>query len=83
MTLLCRHNRPFEHQCPDCVNEAFARERFRHVKTGGLYTEIGRGQVQTETPLNDGAHAVAYLGADGRLWFRPVDEFDAKFERQK
>lgn len=52
-------------------------ERVHHVKRGSTYRVIGRGAIQTDTPLKDYAEVVVYQGdADGKLWVRPVGEFD-------
>jgi hypothetical protein len=49
----------------------------RHRKRGTLYQEIGRGELQvSESLVSDGTELVVYQGEDGKLWFRPVDEFD-------
>lgn len=53
----------------------------RHKKRGSTYVEIGRGKLQTDTPLTDYAELVAYRAEDGELWFRPPSEFDdGRFE---
>lgn len=49
---------------------------WRHVKRGTVYTEIGRGKVQTYTPLTDYAEVVVYRGQEGDTWVRPVGEFE-------
>lgn len=56
--------------------------RVRHVKRGGTYAVLGRGKVQTDTPLADYAEVVAYRSEDdGMLWVRPVSEFeDGRFD---
>jgi len=56
--------------------------RWRHIKRGSTYTELGRGHLQTATPLDDMAPIVAYMSeTDGSLWFRAEDEFgDGRFE---
>lgn len=51
--------------------------RIRHVKRGSTYRVLGRGQLQTDTPLTDYADVVIYqCEDDGRIWIRPVAEFD-------
>jgi Lar family restriction alleviation protein len=52
-----------------------ARATHRHIKSGGLYTELARGKLQTSEPLDDMQDMVAYRGEDGRVWFRPLSEF--------
>lgn len=55
----------------------------RHIKRGTFYAEVGRGTLQTAHLLEDGRELVCYVGIDdGRIWFRPGDEFDdsARFE---
>ena len=52
--------------------------RWRHVKTGHLYTTVGACRIEaTNLP------AYLYRGdADGTVWARPMDEFlDGRFER--
>ncbi len=52
-------------------------DRVQHVKRGATYRVIGRGKVQTDTPLADYAEVVIYQGEnDGMIWCRPVAEFD-------
>lgn len=50
----------------------------RHIKTGGLYTELMRCRFES-----DGEDAVVYRGADGRAWTRLARNFDdpARFEK--
>ena len=56
--------------------------RWRHVKRGTIYTEIGRGELQIATlDVVDGSAIVIYRGDDGRLWVREECEFeDGRFE---
>ena len=58
-------------------------ERWRHVKRGTEYTEIGRAELQAANgPVAEGNILVIYRGDDGRLWSRREDEFaDGRFER--
>lgn len=59
-----------------------AQPRWRHIKRGTTYTEIGRGLLQTDAPIGDETPCVIYRSDDGRLWPRPVAEFeDGRFER--
>ncbi len=59
-----------------------ARHRVRHKKRGSTYRVIGRGELQSSSPTEEGAMLVAYrCEADGRLWIRPANEFDdGRFE---
>lgn len=51
--------------------------RWQHIKRGTTYQEIGRGQIQTDTPLTDYAEVIVYrCEDDGRFWVRPVSEFE-------
>lgn len=56
--------------------QADVRPRWRHLKRGSTYVEIGRGEVQSSKPIAEGETLVAYRAHDGRLWFRPASEFD-------
>ena len=64
----------------DILSDALAMpatERVQHVKRGSTYRVIGRGKVQTDTPLSDYAEVVIYQGeADDLFWVRPVSEFE-------
>lgn len=59
-----------------------ASERVRHKKRGSTYRVIGRGELQSASPIAEGTTLVAYrCEIDGRLWFRPATEFDdGRFE---
>lgn len=53
------------------------QERVQHKKRGSTYRVVGRGKVQTDTPLTDYAEVVVYqCEADGAVWVRPVSEFE-------
>ena len=54
---------------------------WQHVKSGGEYSLLGDARLQTDQPLKDMAEVYVYQGADGRMWARPVAEFDARFKR--
>jgi hypothetical protein len=56
--------------------------RVRHKKRGTEYEVLGEADLQTEKPLRDYAVVMVYRDpATGRLWVRPVDEFnDGRFE---
>ncbi len=57
--------------------------RWRHLKRGTTYEEIGRARLQASYPPNEGDVLVIYRGDDGKLWAREENEFlDGRFERQ-
>jgi hypothetical protein len=51
-------------------------KRWRHLKRGTVYEEIGRGELQMSADLVDGSAMVIYRGDDGRLWVREEGEFE-------
>lgn len=54
--------------------------RWRHVKRGTFYTEIGRAELQMAADVVDGSELVIYRGNDGKWWARQEDEFyDGRF----
>jgi hypothetical protein len=58
--------------------------KWRHVKRGSIYTEVGRAELQAATAniIEEGTTLVIYRGEDGKLWARGEDEFtDGRFER--
>jgi hypothetical protein len=57
------------------------QHRWRHKKRRTTYTEVGRAELQSSMPLDEGDIMVVYRGDDGKLWVRPADEFDdGRFE---
>jgi hypothetical protein len=59
--------------------------KWRHIKRGTLYTEIGRAELQiVNWNVVKGSRLVIYRGEDGKLWARQEDEFeDGQFEEVK
>ena len=59
------------------------RPRWRHEKSGGTYTEVGRAKVQASVrSIGENDTVVVYQGKDGRLWAREECEFsDGRFIR--
>ena len=54
---------------------------YKHKQRGTDYMHLGYGNVQTNKPLKDNESIVSYMGEDGKLWIRSVDEFyDGRFE---
>lgn len=51
-----------------------------HRKSGGRYTLIGEGKLQSDKPLPDMAEIAIYRGEDGRLWARDATEFAGRFD---
>lgn len=57
--------------------------RWRHVRRGTCYEEIGTAEVQIADGqmIGEGAVLIIYRGDDGKLWARPINEFlDGRFE---
>jgi hypothetical protein len=64
------------------IENADAGKSFRHRKRGTSYKVFGRAIVQTGKPLSDDQEVIVYVGSDGQIWVRPVDEFyDGRFEK--
>ena len=59
------------------------KPRWRHLKRGSTYTEIGRAELQASKDVIEGMTFVVYRSEkDGKLWIRQEDEFeDGRFER--
>jgi hypothetical protein len=60
------------------------RTRWRHVKRGTIYVEIGTGCLQTaESEKLDDQQVIIYQAeTGGQTWVRPTYEFmDGRFER--
>jgi hypothetical protein len=55
--------------------------KWRHIKSGGEYSLLGNAHVQCDYPLKDCEEVYVYQGDDGRMWVRPVAEFNARFRR--
>jgi hypothetical protein len=53
---------------------------YRHHTTGNTYRKLGEGRIQSNVPLDDMAYVVIYEGKDGKLWARPVVEWNTKFK---
>jgi hypothetical protein len=61
--------------------EPRAGEVYLHRRRGTSYTVVGHANLQTDRPLGDDEALVIYKDKDGRLWARPVREFqDGRFE---
>jgi hypothetical protein len=53
------------------------RNRVRHVKRGTFYRMMGVAEVQSSAPIVEGDKVEVYQAEDGgKLWARPVAEFD-------
>jgi hypothetical protein len=62
--------------------ESDAGMRFKHRVRGTCYTVLGRAVLKTKQPVSDEQELIVYVGADGRLWVRPLAEFyDGRFEK--
>jgi hypothetical protein len=58
-------------------------QRWKHLKRGTEYVDIGEAEVQCSQPINEGDKLVVYLAEeDGKLWARPASEFfDGRYEQ--
>jgi len=62
---------------PPAADYVAGLDRVQHVKRGSTYEVLGRGKIQTDTPLIDYAEVAIYRSEDdGMIWVRPVGEFD-------
>lgn len=62
-------------------SEVAGERRWRHIKRGTVYREVGRAELQTSTTCLEGSVVVIYAGVNGKLWARPDGEFmDGRFE---
>jgi len=53
----------------------------RHKKRGTKYQYKGAAYIQTEDPLLDNDLVAVYVGENGQLWVRPMEEFeDGRFK---
>jgi hypothetical protein len=63
----------------EALNSSATPRRWRHLKRGSEYVEIGRATLQSKTQdLMNGDRLVVYKGdhPDGQLWARGEDEFE-------
>lgn len=76
---VCRQDARAAIEALDAVR---SQGRYRHKKRGGTYALIGTAEIQASAPVNEGEPVAVYrCDADGRLWARPLDEFnDGRFE---
>lgn len=52
-----------------------------HKKRGTVYGVYATAMLQTENPIGDDTQLAIYIGNDGRVWARPIDEFmDGRFD---
>jgi hypothetical protein len=64
------------------IGDPDAGATFRHRQRGTSYTVVGKAVLQTGTALTDDQQVIVYVGADGQLWVRSVEEFcDGRFEK--
>ena len=73
--------RPLPQQLLDILFSSGLFKRYRHLKRGTTYVEVGRGEVQSDTVVREGDELVVYVGENGRVWLRPPSEFnDGRFQ---
>lgn len=68
------------------IRSLFARfgggAKVTHVKRQSSYLTIAMGHLQCSAPIAEGTVLYAYVGEDGKVWFRPLHEFeDGRFVR--
>lgn len=57
------------------------RPTHKHKKRGTEYQYIGSALLQTDKPLSDYASLAVYVGKEGDIWARQMNEFsDGRFE---
>lgn len=65
------------------INPEVCMPTHKHLKRGTNYQLLStKATIQTDTPLTDHDEVAVYKGEDGKLFVRPVSEFeDGRFER--
>ena len=64
-------------------NGVVVGDKVRHIKRGTCYTVVcSTGKLQTAESALDDVILITYIGEDGQMWHRPIDEFtDGRFEK--